>query len=58
MIWNLVGSEQGAVATWSNMSQSPLGILMMITYQVATAPCTDSIQASSDATVHLIGDAS
>src|SRR5678809_1395649 len=31
-----IGSVQGAVATWSNR--------MLITDQVATAPCTDPIQ--------------
>ena len=41
-----IGSVQGAVATWSNCeSHESLGnIAMLITDQVATAPCTDSIQ--------------
>jgi len=34
-----IGSEQGAVATWSNHGSQKLN-----TDQVATAPCTDPIQ--------------
>src|SRR5678816_3498284 len=37
MAW--IGSVQGVVATWSTM-----GYRMLITDQVATAPCTDPIQ--------------
>ena len=40
-----IGSVQGAVATWSNQgSQKSRGYRMLITDQVATAPCTDPIQ--------------
>src|SRR6185437_7910760 len=43
-----IGSVQGAVATWSNQrNQKSLEILLPITDQVATAPCTDPIQAPS-----------
>jgi hypothetical protein len=41
------GSVQGAVATWSTHgSQDLRKYRMLITDQVATAPCTDPVQAS------------
>ena len=47
-IHDWTGSVQGAVATWSNdRSQESLGkYRMLITDQVATAPCTDPVQVS------------
>ena len=40
-----IGSVQGAVATWSTMGiKNHYEYRMLITDQVATAPCTDPIQ--------------
>jgi hypothetical protein len=38
-------STGSAIATWSvRRSQESPGVSLLVTYQVATAPCTDTIQ--------------